>query len=68
MACSVQWNGSSHGEDRSPDHLHLNPCLKDGMDLSRVIDLNEKLSIKNFELGSCQSYLENLEKLLKPPL
>lgn len=34
------------------------------MDLSRVMDLYEKWGIKNIELGSCHSYLENVEGLL----
>jgi sugar phosphate isomerase/epimerase len=39
-------------------------CLKDGRDLSRVLDIYEKWGIKSIELGSCHSYMENVEGLL----
>jgi hypothetical protein len=38
--------------------------LKDGRDLSKVLDFYKKWSIENIELGSSHSYMENVEGLL----
>jgi sugar phosphate isomerase/epimerase len=39
-------------------------CLKDGRDLSRVLDLYKRWGIESIELASTHSYLENVEGLL----